>query len=160
MPSTPTAFPTTSQTDPGRGARQVQRTVSAEDARLVGQSWLVASSRPDVLAAAFFANLFSLEPSLRLIFLGESAEQAQDRERRFLHSVDVAVNHLHRFEVRPGDAPVSWDAVGVSLLGALQHVLGAAMTPQVRDAWAAAYAAIATAMRGATPSGRAATMAA
>lgn len=159
MPITPTAFPSPSPADTGRGARPPQRTVSAEDARLVVQSWQVAAARADVLAAAFFANLFSLDPSLRLLFLGETAEQAQERERRFLHSITVAVNNLHRFESRPGDPPVSWDAVGVALLGALQHVLGTAMPPHVRDAWAAAYAAIATAMRAATPSGRA-TMAA
>ena len=160
MPITPTAFPAP-VTDPGRGVRQPpsQRTVSAEDARLVAQSWSAATARPDVLAAVFFANLFSLDPSLRLLFLGESAEQAQERERRFLHSIGVAVGNLHRFESRPGDPPVSWDAVGVALLGALQHVLGTALTPQVRDAWAAAYAAIATAMRAASPAARA-TMAA
>ncbi|HEX8905190.1 MAG TPA: hypothetical protein VF771_10135 [Longimicrobiaceae bacterium] len=139
----------------GRSARQPQRSVSAEDARLVAQSWIAATTRADVLAAAFFANLFSLDPSLRLLFLGETAEQAQERERRFLHSIGVAVNNLHRFESRPGDPPVSWDAVGVALIGAVQHVIGTAMTPQVRDAWAAAYAAIATAMRASTPTGRA-----
>jgi hemoglobin-like flavoprotein len=152
MPITPAAFPSS---DGGRSARHIHRTVSVEDARLVAQSWHVAAGRADVLAAAFFANLFSLDPSLRLLFLGESAEQARERERRFVHAVDVAVNNLHRFEARPGEAPVSWDAVGVALLGALQHVLGPAMLPAVRDAWAAAYAVIATAMRAASSADRA-----
>jgi hemoglobin-like flavoprotein len=159
MSMTPRAFAFHSHVDTGRAARHAHRTVSAADARLVAQSWLAAATRADALAAAFFANLFALDPSLRLLFLGESAEQAEARERRFLHSVGVAVHNLHRFESRAGDPPVSWDAVGVALLGALQHVLGMAMTPQVRDAWAAAYAGIATAMRAATPSGQA-TMAA
>jgi hypothetical protein len=75
-------------------------------------------------------------------------------ERRFVHAVDVAVANLHRFESRPGEAPVSWDAVGVSLLGALHHVLGLAMTPAVRDAWAAAYAAVAASMRAASSAER------
>jgi hemoglobin-like flavoprotein len=154
MPITPAAFPAHAGHDSGRTARPIQRTVSADDARVVAGSWLVAAARADVLAGAFFANLFSLDPSLRLLFLGESAEQARERERRFVHAVDVAVNNLHRFEARPGEAPVSWDAVGVSLLGALQHVLGVAMTPSVRDAWAAAYAAIATAMRAANGAAR------
>jgi hemoglobin-like flavoprotein len=155
MLTTPRAFAAHSHVDTGRAARHAARTISAEDARLVAQSWLAATTRADVLAAAFYANLFALDPSLRLLFLGESAEQAEERERRFLHSVGVAVYNLHRFESRPGDLPVSWDAVGVALLGALQHVLGMAMTPQVRDAWAAAYTVIATAMRAASPSGQA-----
>ena len=155
MPITPTAFPAPLATDTGRSPRQPQRAVTPDDARLVAQSWQIALGRADHLASAFFANLFSLDPSLRLLFLGESPEQAQERERRFVHSIGVAVSNLHRFESRPGDPAVSWDAVGVALVGALQHVLGMAMTPQVRDAWAAAYAAIATALRGATPAGRA-----
>ena len=155
MPITPAAFPATAAPlDGGRSPRQIQRPISHEDARLVAQSWVVAVGRADVLASAFFANLFSLDPSLRLLFLGESVEQGRERERRFVHAVDVAVANLHRFETRPGEAPVSWDAVGVSLLGALHHVLGHAMTPAVRDAWAAAYAAIATAMRAASAADR------
>ena len=156
MPITPVAFPATAAPfDGGRATRQIQRPVSPEDARLVAQSWVIAAGRADALASAFFANLFSLDPSLRLLFLGESVEQARDRERRFVHAVDVAVANLHRFESRPGEAPVSWDAVGVSLLGALHHVLGLAMTPAVRDAWAAAYAAVAASMRAASSAERA-----
>ena len=152
MPITPAAFPATHLVDTARASPQAARAISAEHARLVAQSWSIAAARPDVLAAAFYAHLLALDPSLRLLFLGESPEQARERGRRLVHTLGVAVANLHRFPERGEHAPggVAWDTVGASLFAALDAVLGMAFTPSLREAWQSAYGAIAGAMRAAS----------
>jgi hemoglobin-like flavoprotein len=155
MPITPAAFPTTHLVDATRTASGAPRAVSAEQARLVAQSWSVATGRADVFAASFYAHLLALEPSFRLTILGETSEQARERGRRLVHALDVAVTNLHRFEAASADAwgAQPWDAVGAALFAALDQVLGLAFTPPLRDAWLAAYRAIAGAMRGSASNG-------
>lgn len=165
MPSTPVPFPASPLAEAARNAHGAAhgaaRAVSPEHARLVGQSWAIAMVRADLFASTFYAHLLAVDPSLRLLFLGETSEQARERGRRLLHALDVAVANLHRFDARAAEVwgARPWDSVGAALFGALDQVLGVAFTPPLRDAWLAAYGAIAGAMKaagGTTASGMAA----
>ncbi|HEY0437185.1 MAG TPA: globin domain-containing protein [Phenylobacterium sp.] len=60
-----------------------------------------------------------------------------------LPALSGAVDVISARHVIAGVRPWHYDAVGRSLLGALQDVLGEAATPAIQDAWAQAYGRLA-----------------
>jgi nitric oxide dioxygenase len=56
------------------------------------------------------------------------------------------VRALGRRHAGYGVAPADYETVGVALLATLEKGLGDAFTPEVRDAWAACIALVATEM--------------
>src|SRR5262249_55843911 len=108
------------------------------------------------VAALFYARLFAVDPRLRPLFRGSM--DAQGGELIDVLSAAVAgLDHLgellpqlHALGRRPaeyGAADHHYDTVGAALLDTLAQGLGDDFTPAVRDAWLAAYAALAGAMR-------------
>lgn len=106
--------------------------------------------KPIAAAAAdlFYNRLFMLDPSLRHLFKGEMTKQGQ----MLMSMIGAAVAGLRNLEklapvVRQlgarhagyGVRTEHYVTVGTALLWTLEEGLGEKFTPQVREAWAAAY---------------------
>jgi hemoglobin-like flavoprotein len=122
---------------------------------------LVQSSFQQVLAIAdaagmlLYERIFFLAPESRALFDDDIAPQA----RRLMAAMKVAVDSLERPDevapfllklgarhVRYGVGPEHLAVVPDALVWTLEQGLGAAFTPDVRDAWVAAWNVMADAM--------------
>ena len=122
---------------------------------------LVQSSFRAVLPIAeaagllFYERVFTLAPGTRALFDDDIAPQA----RRTMAAVKTAVDGLEDldtvapFLIRLGERHVRYgvqmehfDVIGAALLWTLEQGLGEGFTPDVRDAWVAAWNLIAGAM--------------
>lgn len=121
---------------------------------LVQQSW--AKVQDMDVAALFYRRLFERDPSLRALFKADMTEQG----RRLTHMIDLAVSCLSSFDrIVPtvqamgrrhagyGVTEAHYAAVAGALLWTLEQGLGADFSGETRDAWIAAYAAIAGTMQ-------------
>jgi nitric oxide dioxygenase len=99
-------------------------------------------------AALFYGHLFEIAPEVKPLFHGDMTEQG----RKLMATLAVVVNGLTHLEtilpaasalakkhVAYGVQPEYYSPVGVALLWTLEHGLGAEWTPEVADAWTAAY---------------------
>ena len=109
----------------------------------------------DLAGMLFYERIFTLAPEARALFGDDIALQAS----RTMAAVKTAVDGLDDIEhvapflvrlgarhVRYGVVPAHFDLVGGALLWTLEQGLGEAFTPEVHDAWAAAFGIIAAAM--------------
>jgi len=123
---------------------------------LVQGSWNDLLAVAETAAQLFYLRLFALDPSLRPMFKGEAREQG----RKLIAMMSVAVNGLARIEtLLPviealgrrhagyGVEDEHYATVAEALLWALEQGLGGRFTPDVRDAWTAAYGLLAGAMQ-------------
>lgn len=107
-------------------------------------------------AAMFYDRLFVLDPTLRQFFRGEMQEQG----RKLMQAIALVVQGLRTPEaILPavtalgarhrgyGVEAEHYGTVGTALLWTLEQGLGSAFTPEVKDAWAAAYTMLAEAMQ-------------
>ncbi len=125
---------------------------------LVQGSWKDVLAVPETSAQLFYLRLFALDPSLQSMFRGEMREQG----RKLIAMMSVAVNGLARIETLVpviealgrrhagyGVKDEHYATVATALLWALEQGLGARFTPDVKDAWSAAYGLLASTMQGA-----------
>lgn len=124
---------------------------------LVEDSFRHVAPIAEPAAAIFYERLFALDPTLKPMFAhGDMAAQ----QRKLMAAIGFVVAHLRRPEVLVpavaalgrrhagyGVEPRHYDTVGQALLDTLAEGLGAAFTPKVRDAWAAAYGLLAALMQ-------------
>jgi hemoglobin-like flavoprotein len=124
---------------------------------------LVQSSLPAILAirekaaGLFYERLFAIDPTTRPLFAG-----ADMREQgvKLIGAIAMIVGALSRLDTISRDVrklahrhqgygvePHHYDSVGAALLWTLAQGLGSAFTPELRDAWAAAYAILSDAMQ-------------
>jgi hemoglobin-like flavoprotein len=126
---------------------------------LVQSTWEQVVPIADQAAQLFYERLFTIDPELRPLFShGDLAEQ----RKKLMQMITVAVRGLDRlgelvpavealgrrhagYHVRERD----YDTVGAALLWTLEQGLGAAFTPEVREAWTLTYGALAGIMIGA-----------
>ena len=138
------------------------QTADAESAGITpAQVLLVQSSFEHVLPIAdvagllFYERIFTLAPEARALFGDDIALQAS----RTMAAVKTAVDGLDDIEqvapflvrlgarhVRYGVVPEHFDLVGEAFLWTLEQGLGDAFTPEVHEAWVAAFGVIARAM--------------
>jgi hemoglobin-like flavoprotein len=109
-----------------------------------------AEVKPIATAAAglFYNRLFILDPSLRHLFKGDMPKQGQMLMSmigaavgglRNLETLSPVVRQLGARHVGYGVRAEHYATVGSALLWTLGEGLGEKFTPEVRDAWAAAY---------------------
>jgi hemoglobin-like flavoprotein len=109
----------------------------------------------DVAGLLFYERIFTMAPEARALFGDDIALQAS----RTMAAVKTAVDGLDDVDqiapflvrlgarhVRYGVQPEHFDLVGGALLWTLEQGLGDAFTPEVHDAWSAAFGLIARAM--------------
>lgn len=130
--------------------------MTPQQIRLLRETFARVEPIADVAAAMFYERLFHMDPSVRRLFAEtDMAEQG----RKLMQTLAVVVRGAHdleklvpavrslgerhvRYEVRPEH----YETVGAALLDTLSEALAADFTPAVRDAWATAYAAVASVM--------------
>jgi hemoglobin-like flavoprotein len=123
---------------------------------LVQETFAMIAPIADDAAALFYRRLFEIDPSLQRMFRGDMAEQ----RKKLMQMLTAAVKGLDRLEqVVPvlqdlgrrhatyGVSHAHYDTVGAALLWTLEKGLGAAFTPETREAWATVYVLLATTMK-------------
>jgi hemoglobin-like flavoprotein len=123
---------------------------------LVQQSFEAVRPIAVEAAAMFYNRLFALDPNLRQLFRGDMQEQG----RKLMQAIALVVQGLRTPDtILPavaalgarhrdyGVRPEHYGSVGAALLWTLEQGLGTAFTPDVKDAWAAAYTMLAEAMQ-------------
>lgn len=103
------------------------------------------------ITSRFYERLFENHPETRAFFANTSPGQAQrlaDALVAYTENIDdlspivPVVRAIAKKHVAAGVEPAHYEIVGEELLGAVVDVLGD-LPPEVIDAWAAAYAALA-----------------
>jgi len=110
----------------------------------------------DNAAALFYERLFTLDPSLRALFRGDMVGQG----RMLMQTLALAVRSLQnptplvpaleqmgRRHVTYGVHEEHYATVGAALLWTLEQGLADAWTPEVAEAWTAAYTLLANVMK-------------
>jgi nitric oxide dioxygenase len=115
-------------------------------------------------AQIFYDRLFSVDPSLKKLFKGDMKEQGKKLMSALAlvvaglanpQSILPRVEELGRKHVGYGVEDRHYDTVGGALLWTLEKGLGDKFTPDVKDAWTAAYTLLATVMKDAAKKARA-----
>ena len=123
---------------------------------LVQRTFQIVQPILEPAAMLFYDRLFELDPSLRRLFRTPREEQALklgqaltivvksiDRPDQIRGAVE-ALGHRH---VAYGVRDEHYTTVGLALLWTLEQGLGDAFTPEVREAWSAAYGWLAFTMQ-------------
>jgi hemoglobin-like flavoprotein len=132
--------------------------MNSEQIMLVQTSFALVLPIADTAAALFYQRLFELDPSLRPMFRGDIQEQG----RKLMTMLKIVVNGLTRLDqlvpavqelgqrhARYGVRDEHYDTVAAALLWTLGQGLGVAFTPEVEQAWVAAYTLLAGTMKAA-----------
>jgi len=133
--------------------------MSPEQKMLVKATWSKVVPIADAAAAMFYNRLFEIDVSIQPLF--KSVDMAEQR-RKLIQALATVVNgldnlaqlvpvleNLGKGHVRYGVTDKHYDSVGAALLWTLEQGLKEAWTPAVKDAWTAAYRAVAGVMLGA-----------
>src|ERR1700738_3367526 len=116
--------------------------------KLVQESLSRVAPISEQAAVIFYDRLFEVAPTVRAMFPNDMAEQ----RKKLMATLAVAVNALGNLEavlpaasalakrhVGYGAKPEHYPVVGGALLWTLEKGLGEAWTPELGDAWTAAY---------------------
>ena len=125
---------------------------------LVQGSFAKVAPIADAAAEIFYNRLFELDPSLRALFKSDMKQQG----KKLMDSLKMVVGNLRNLDrIIPGVKAMAvrhttygvknehYATVGSALIDTLQKGLGDAFTTEVREAWLAAYTALATTMQAA-----------
>jgi nitric oxide dioxygenase len=129
--------------------------MTPQQVMLVRESFAKVLPIKDAAAALFYERLFAIDPSTRPLFRADLAAQGT----KLMAAIAAVVRALDRLEpmldqIRAlarrhaayGVTEAHYASVGAALLWTLERGLGAEFTPEVRAAWAAAYALLSGAM--------------
>jgi len=138
--------------------------MTSHQIKLIRESFALVAPAADAVAAAFYARLFELDPSLRSLFPASLAEQG----RKLMQILGAAVGMLDRPQALVpaleslgrrhagyGVRDEHYETVGAALLWTLEQGLGARFTAEVRDAWVTLYQTVASTMQAAAKAGEA-----
>lgn len=112
----------------------------------------------ETAAELFYSRLFTIDPSLRPLFKGDLKKQGKKLMQALhvvvkgisrLDTILPTVQQLGREHVKYGVQDAHYDTVGAALLWTLEQGLGDTFTPEVEEAWTAAYGLLAGAMKSA-----------
>ena len=124
--------------------------------KLVQDSFQEVEPIRDTAAMLFYTQLFALDPTLRPLFKGDIQQQgkllmtmigAAVRGLTNLGTLAPAVRQLGARHAGYGVRTGHYATVGSALLWTLEQGLGEQFTPDVRDAWTAAYGLLAQVMQ-------------
>jgi hemoglobin-like flavoprotein len=130
--------------------------MTAEQRRLVRDSFDVLRDQAEPVSLLFYGKLFELDPSARRLFHIDLAVQG----RKLVDTLETVIQSLDSFDaIRPrltdlgrrhaeyGVRPEQYDTVTVALLWAISQALGADFDRRTRDAWRLALDAVCAAMK-------------
>jgi hemoglobin-like flavoprotein len=130
--------------------------MTPEQIAVVQESFQKVASIADQAAEIFYRHLFALDPQLKSLFPSDMQTQGRKLMQMIglavygLNSPEVlipAVHALGRRHVAYGVEAKDYETVGKALILTLEQGLGAAFTPQVREAWLATYQLLAETMK-------------
>ena len=116
--------------------------------KLVQDSFAKVVPIAGTAADLFYGRLFEVAPEVKPLFKGDMAQQKLALMQTLgivvvglskLDTILPAVKSLAERHKGYGVSPAHFDLVGASLLWTLEQGLGEAYTPEVNDAWVAAY---------------------
>ena len=116
--------------------------------KLVQDSFAKVAPISEQAAVLFYGRLFEVAPSVRAMFLDDMTEQRKKLMATLavvvgglsnLEAVLPAASALAKRHVNYGAKPEHYPVVGGALLWTLEKGLGDAWTPEVAEAWTAAY---------------------
>lgn len=129
-----------------------------EQKHFIRQTFDLVAPMADSVAAVFYRRLFELNPGLRALFPPVLVEQG----RKLMQMLGAAIGMLDRPQelisvleslgrrhAGYGVRDEHYDTVGEALLWTLERGLGPVFTPDVKAAWTALYAVVATTMKNA-----------
>ena len=122
--------------------------MTPDQVKLVQQSFAKVAPISDQAAAMFYDRLFEVAPQVKAMFPADLTEQ----RKKLMAMLAVVVNGLSNLEtilpaasalatrhVSYGAKAEHYPVVGAALLWTLEMELGDGWTPEVADAWTAAY---------------------
>lgn len=123
--------------------------------QLVKSSWEKVIPIQDMAAKLFYDKLFTQDPSTRALFKSDMQEQG----KMLMQTITIVVRALDNLgplmptieklaqrHVGYGVTPKHYDSVGQALIETLQAGLGTQFSPDVKEAWIAAYTTLSQAM--------------
>ena len=125
--------------------------MTPEQVKLVQQSFSRVVPISDKAAVIFYDRLFEVAPQVRSLFPSDMAEQRGKLMATLtavvnglcnLSSILPAASALAKRHVSYGARAEHYPVVGAALLWTLEKGLGENWTPDVADAWKAAYATL------------------
>ena len=124
---------------------------------LVQQSWNQVVPLADEVAVTFYKRLFEIDPSVVPLFSGIDMPKQRNKLLQVLAIVVSGldnpdklmpvVRELGRRHATYGISPRHYDSVGAALLWTLEQGLGGDWSPELAEAWTAAYATLVAEMR-------------
>jgi hemoglobin-like flavoprotein len=136
--------------------RKEHHDMTPKQIKLVQTTWAQVVPIEGHAAAIFYNRLFTTDPKLQALFKGDMGEQ----KRKLMTMIGIAVTGLTRLDAlvpavrdlgrRHAEYGVQgrdYETVGSALLWTLAQGLGRDFTPEVKEAWTAAYSIIATTMQ-------------
>lgn len=122
--------------------------MTEQQIQLMQQSWSRVLPMAKEAGLIFYDKLFALAPELRPLFAQDISPQANKLVTILgyvvskLKRMDELLPEVQKLGARHADygaEPKHYEIVGQCLLATLQQGLGDAWTPEVKDAWIAAY---------------------
>src|SRR6476646_1111665 len=122
--------------------------MTPEQIALVQQSFSKVAPISEAASKLFYDRLFEVAPSVKAMFPADMTEQRKKLMGMLaavvngltnLESILPAASALAKRHVGYGAKPEHYPVVGGALLWTLEKGLGEAWTPDVADAWTAAY---------------------
>src|SRR3984957_6703381 len=125
--------------------------MTPDQVKLVQQSFAKVAPISETAAVLFYDRLFEVAPSVKAMFPAHMTGQ----RKKLLATLAVVVNGLANLQsilpaasalatrhVSYGARPEHYPVVGAALLWTLEKGLGEAWTPEIAEAWTAAYATL------------------
>jgi len=122
--------------------------MTPDQVKLVQESFAKVAPISEQAAILFYDRLFEIAPQVKSMFPDDMTEQ----RRKLMATLAVVVKGLDNLEsilpaasalakrhVSYGAKPAHYPVVGAALLWTLEKGLGGAWTPEVAEAWTAAY---------------------
>ena len=122
--------------------------MTPDQVKLVQQSFAKVVPISEQAAVLFYDRLFEIAPSVKALFPADMTEQRKKLMMMLaavvngfgnLESILPAASALAKRHVGYGAKPEHYLVVGAALLWTLEKGLGDGWTPDVADAWTAAY---------------------
>ena len=122
--------------------------MTPEQIKLVQQSFARVAPISEAAAVLFYGRLFEIAPTVKSMFPADMTEQRRKLMAMLaavvsglgnLPSILPAASALARRHVSYGARAEHYPVVGAALLWTLEKGLGENWTPEVADAWSAAY---------------------
>jgi hemoglobin-like flavoprotein len=126
----------------------MESTMTPDQVKLVQQSFAKVAPISETAAMLFYDRLFEVAPKVKAMFPADMTEQ----RRKLMATLAAVVNGLGNLEsvlpaasalakrhVSYGATAEHYPVVGAALLWTLEKWLGDGWTPEVAEAWTAAY---------------------